>query len=511
MRVYVDGEPVDVPEEATVRDALEVAGVSVPEDVTIAVFKGEQKVERETDRIRIMLETGDEELPITVAVEDERMSEVCEELPGISVSWTTRDEVGLGPVDISDLEFHTRRGVEVPPYTTIMILPTNDPSEAYFLITKRRMAVEYICTDIQGRITAGRELVDELCGGERVTHVEPVVERVTERVVSKVTLDDGLEAGDRIITRVEIELEENAPVSAEHLLNTLEMEEGRFRIKFRTDTFTSIEPRRFYDLPEENVDMRERGVVTVRNRGVDEGVIYVYRRDRTPVESHNVVGRVRRGMELLDVVTEGDRVLVETDPPRVNFVGLTVDEARKLAEEFDVELEVNGDGDVVVDQEPRETLNVLKERKARVEVAPEDEVIEIELYEDNAPRSVEYFRRVAKMLDRPVGRLKVHFAYADLGMIVFEGDEKLGKKLPPENNPKDRVEAGVLGVTNQAKPHAGLIGVRLEDSEEYGPTGETFEGTNVIGRVVEGLDRLREMDQSDMGHTVYVREVRGER
>ncbi|WP_457614619.1 methyl-coenzyme M reductase-associated protein Mmp3 [Methanopyrus sp.] len=509
--MYVDGEPVDVPEKATVRDALKAAGVSVPENVTIAVFKGEQKVERETDRIRITLETDSREFSLTVAVEDERMSEVCEELPGASVSWTTRDEVGLGPVDVSDLEFHTRRGVEVPPYTTILILPTNDPSEAYFLITKRRMAVEYICTDIQGRVTAGRELVDELRGGERVTRVEPVIERVTERVVSRVTLDDELEAGDRIITRVEIELDENAPVSAEHLLNTLEMEEGRLQIKFRTDTFTSIEPRPFYDLPEEKVDMRERGVVTVRNRGVNEGVVYVYRRDRTPVESHNVVGRVRRGMELLDVGTEGDRILVETDPPRVNFVGLTINEARELAEEFDIELEVNGDGDVVVDQEPRETLNVLEEGKVRVEVVPEDEVIEVELYEDDAPRSVEYFRRVAKMLDRPVGRLKVHFAYADLGMIVFEGDEKLGKKLPPENNPEDRVEAGVLGVTNQAKPHAGLVGVRLKDSEEYGPTGETFEGTNVIGRVVKGLDRLREMDQSDMGRIVYVREVRGER
>ncbi|WP_457620268.1 methyl-coenzyme M reductase-associated protein Mmp3 [Methanopyrus sp.] len=509
--MYVDGEPVDVPEKATVRDALKAAGVSVPENVTIAVFKGEQKVERETDRVRITLETDGGEFSLTVAVEDERMSEVCERLPGTSVSWTTRDEVGLGPVDVSDLEFHTRRGVEVPPYTAILILPTNDPSEAYFLVTKRRMAVEYICTDIQGRVTSGRELVDELRGGERVTNVEPVIERVTERVVSKVTLDDGLEVGDRIITRVEIELDKNAPVSAEHLLNTLEMEEGRLQIKFRTNTFISIEPRPFYDLPKENVNMRERSVVTVRNRGVDEGVVYVYRRDRTPVESHNVVGRVRRGMELLDVVTEGDRVLVETDPPRVNFVGLTIDEARKLAEEFNVELQVNGDGDVVVDQEPRETLNVLEQGKARIEVVPEDEVIEIELYEDDAPRSVEYFRRVAKMLDRPIGRLKVHFAYADLGIIVFEGDEKLGKKLPPENNPEDRVEAGVLGVTNQAKPHAGLVGVRLEDSKEYGPTGETFEGTNVIGRVVKGLDRLREMDQSDMGRTVYVREVRGKR
>ncbi len=504
MRVFVDGEPVEVPEGATVRDALEEAGVEVPDDVVIALFKGEEETERETDRIRVTIrEIG----TITLAVEDDRFRTACEQLPGTRVTWTTRDEVALGPIDVSDIDYRTRRGLELPPYTAIVVLPTNDPTEAYLLLTRRRMAVEYVCTDLRGRVTAGRELVDRLQGGEEVEDLEPVVERVTRQVLSKATPNTRLEEDDHLFTRVVIELSERSPDSAELLLATLDANDGRLEVKMKTDTFTAVKTRPFYELSREEIGPRDRGVVTVRHEGRNEGTVYFYRRDRVPVESHNVVGRVKRGLELIDVATEGDRILVETIPERVNLVGLTLEEARELAEEHGFELEIEGEGDVVVEQEPRETLRVLEEGRAKVRVVPSEEVIDVELYEDRAPKSVEYFRRVAGMLDRPVGKLKVHFAYADLGMVVFEGDEKEGKGLPPENTPEEVVKPGDLGVTNQVKPHAGLIGVRLEESREYGPTGETFEGTNLIGRVVRGLERLAELDQSDMGKTVYVREV----
>ncbi len=504
MRVYVDGEPVEVPDGATVRDALEAAGVEAPDDVIIALFKGEEETERETDRVRVKLrDVG----TVTLSVEDDRFRSVCDQLPEARVTWTTRDEVALGPIDVSDLEYRTRRGPELPPHTAVVVMPTNDPAEAYLLITKRRMAVEYVCTDIRGRVTAGRELINRLEGGEEVEEVEPVVERVTRRVLSKATPDTELGEGDHLFTRVVVELSKDSPRSAELLLATLEANDGRLKIKLKTDTFAAAETRPFYELSREEVGSRDRGVVTVRNEGKEEGTVYFYRRDRVPVESHNVVGKVKRGLELIDVASEGDKILVETIPRRVNLVGLTLDEARELAEEYGFELEVEGEGEIVVEQEPQETLRVLDEGRARVKVVPRERVIDVELYEDEAPKSVEYFRRITGMLDRPVGKLKVHFAYADLGMVVFEGDEKEGKGLPPENTPDEVVRPGDLGVTNQVKPHAGLIGVRLEESREYGPTGETFEGTNIIGRVVEGLERLADLDQSDMGKVVYVREV----
>jgi UPF0288 family protein (methanogenesis marker protein 3) len=47
------------------------------------------------------------------------------------------------------------------------------------------------------------------------------------------------------------------------------------------------------------------------------------------------------------------------------------------------------------------------------------------------------------------------------------------------------------------------VGVRLAENREFGPTSEPFEGTNLIGWVIdtEKLKRLKENE------TVYLREV----
>jgi UPF0288 family protein (methanogenesis marker protein 3) len=46
-----------------------------------------------------------------------------------------------------------------------------------------------------------------------------------------------------------------------------------------------------------------------------------------------------------------------------------------------------------------------------------------------------------------------------------------------------------------------MVGVRFEDNEEFGPTGEPFQGTNIIGRVVKGMEHLEKYKEGD---TVYV-------
>jgi UPF0288 family protein (methanogenesis marker protein 3) len=77
-------------------------------------------------------------------------------------------------------------------------------------------------------------------------------------------------------------------------------------------------------------------------------------------------------------------------------------------------------------------------------------------------------------------------------------------KLNPENMPKDEAPAAALAITNDSRKGAGLVGVRLSASKEFGPTSEPFEGTNIIGRVIdtEKLKKVREKE------TVYIREVK---
>jgi len=49
------------------------------------------------------------------------------------------------------------------------------------------------------------------------------------------------------------------------------------------------------------------------------------------------------------------------------------------------------------------------------------------------------------------------------------------------------------------------MGIRLEDSKEYGPTGEEPYGTNLVGRFVDDLGKLSETDEEE---TIYVMEDR---
>ena len=84
---------------------------------------------------------------------------------------------------------------------------------------------------------------------------------------------------------------------------------------------------------------------------------------------------------------------------------------------------------------------------------------------------------------------------------MFKSVPKESKGLIPENTPKEEVKAGQIGVTNMSRRHIGMVGVRFEDNKEFGPTGEPFQGTNIIGSVVRGLENLEKYKEGD---TIYV-------
>lgn len=88
-------------------------------------------------------------------------------------------------------------------------------------------------------------------------------------------------------------------------------------------------------------------------------------------------------------------------------------------------------------------------------------------------------------------------------MITFEGDPKLAADLYPERTFEGRSVRGDVAITNMSRPQRGLMGIRLEGSEEFGPTGEEPPGTNLLGRFVGDLDAL--MTGISEGDIVYIR------
>jgi UPF0288 family protein (methanogenesis marker protein 3) len=85
---------------------------------------------------------------------------------------------------------------------------------------------------------------------------------------------------------------------------------------------------------------------------------------------------------------------------------------------------------------------------------------------------------------------------------MFKGDESEAKGLKPENSPEKYI-GGTIGITNMSRKNVGLIGVRFDDNEEFGPTGEKFNATNIIGRITKGIENLKKIKEGD---TVYVTE-----
>ena len=136
-------------------------------------------------------------------------------------------------------------------------------------------------------------------------------------------------------------------------------------------------------------------------------------------------------------------------------------------------------------------MEILKEKKVKLFSIPASRLVAIELYYDQAPKTLDYFRHVTGLKERPVGPLPVYFVYENTLLFKPKIDAVSYKELLPENMPTGYVPAGSIGVSNQVSKKIGLVGVRLVEDKRYGPSGEKFEATNIIGRVLEP-EKLKE-------------------
>ncbi|MEE3401009.1 MAG: methanogenesis marker 3 protein, partial [Methanomethylophilus sp.] len=116
-----------------------------------------------------------------------------------------------------------------------------------------------------------------------------------------------------------------------------------------------------------------------------------------------------------------------------------------------------------------------------------------------------YFRKVTGLSHKPVGKLKVQLSMPGSPMCTFYGDDARSQDLIPQDDLFKKCRKGDIGITNQSRPYHGLIGIRLTDSKQYGPTGEEPEGTNMLGRYIGDLSVLETLDDES---TVYIMEDR---
>lgn len=503
MKIIFDGAEMEAHENETMGEFIKRAGVRLREGCIFAVKRPLDIEKIPTNLYEIVTTRGKMILRWECEQEIEKWKQAYRSFEGCGVRWATNNSVVFGP---TKTEFTpSKEEVELRRHEVTISLSGSSNENSHLVFSKRTHSGLYFppigCT-VMGRVVYGRHLLEVFKIGDRIVKIAPVLERrVDPKSLLRVDKGYRLNVGDEIFTRIEVVLDPLSPISGEHVYNALK--EG-FVVTRRTSRFIAHDKISLISINSEKMGVRERGDISVRCSGLNVGSVYIYLQSAALSKDHTIAGHVIRGIELADVAGEEDVINVILKPERLDLLGKRQGEVATLLKERGIRHVrdgYGGDDGIVVDQVPSTTLEVYEKGEVKCTDLPSDQILRIKLDAGGAPASVKYFRRVTGLDLRRVGSLSVFFSTKDL--VLFKGDEGLGKGLMPENTPKGIVEKGVIGVTNSVKRHIGMIGIRLSESDKFGPTAESYEGTNIIGRVLENIEVLKGLKE---GIKVYIME-----
>ncbi|GAB7015342.1 methyl-coenzyme M reductase-associated protein Mmp3 [Methanogenium cariaci] len=389
-----------------------------------------------------------------------------------------------------------------------------DPGQSFLIFSKAPHIADHGAATgggIIGRVVSGMSVLEDWKATDAITVMERIVQSADASSAFATTGRDLLlEEGMSIITYVraraagyrEEDIDTTRAQSVEHLLLTYRS--GRYHVSLDASTHIRDDRMResevFY---EGEPHSRFEGTVTVRVSGRNRGSAYIYTDDIPGSPNHTAVGSVEHGIELAHIAGAGETFLFRVEPAQFDIRGMALSDAKVFAENRGIILNVDDDtGDrVIISQTPETTLEILAEKQVSVTTIPVTQVISVELFDAEAPRSTYIFRSITGLRWHEIGEmpLLIHFE----GVSLFQPEIKKGTNINKENTPEGRVPANMLAITNDSRKSAGLIGCRTTENTEFGPTSEPFEGTNIIGRVCEPekLPALKE------GSIVYIREM----
>jgi putative methanogenesis marker protein 3 len=503
LKVVVDGTEMEARENESLGELFDRVGIKIKDGYIVAV---KRKIDVEsvfTNLYEVQTSRGKMVLRWECDEELKRWKQAYKSFEGCSVRWATIDAVVFGPTKTDFVP--SREEVELRRYEITVSLSGFSNENSHLVFGKRAHSALYFPPKgcgVLGRVVYGRHLLDTLKTGDKILKVAPVLEKKFDpRSLVRAGRDYRLNEGDRIFTKMEIVLDPQSPVCVEHAYNALT--EG-FATTRKTSRFIAHDKTKLISIKSEGLGVRDRGVVSVRSSGNNAGSVYIYLQKAGISKDHTVVGHVVRGIELADVAGKGDLIEVVLNPDRLDLLGKRQGEVAKVLERHGIKHIREGyaeDDGIVVEHYPATTLEIYKEGQVRCVGLPEDQILKVQLDEGSAPNSVRYFRRVTGLDLRRVGKLDVFFSTKEV--VLFKGDESLGRSVMPENTPKGIVRSGEIGVTNSVKKFAGMVGIRLAESEKFGPTAESFDGTNLVGRVLENMGVLTGLKE---GKRVYMME-----
>ncbi len=502
MKVIVNGKEKVLKSGATLKTAI--SGEPYYKDTLIAVHLSQEKLVQETSSFEIVTNKGTLVMHLNDSEESKIWkSLIADKISGVTSRWVTHNIIAFGSFPTDLKVDRSENGYRM--YDVFLSLGGFDNSTTYVMIAKDNHKGTYGAGKaVIGRITVGRHLLDHFKEGDEILEIRPMMSEIsTENVIVTKDLSYKLEDGYQVETMVTIDLDSKSPLSAEHIL--VLSSKGYMKATDVTGSYLACSEDLDVEIPPEDTGVRDSGCVAVRCEGVGTGRLYILKDRRQQSVAHNTAGQVTNGSAIVKYAGKDDIFTIKTNPPRTLAVGMSQKDGEEFLRNAGIEAVRTGDTSddaIIVEQKPEQTVTALKEGKVEVFGVPKDRVFKIKL-NGKDPRTEHYFRKVTGLSHKPIGSMTVQFTFEGLPMVTFYGDEMKGKDLVPQD-PFKKVKRGDIGVTNQARPHHGLMGIRLEDSKEYGPTGEEPYGTNIIGKFDDDLDRLmKDLNDDDV---IYLRE-----
>jgi len=507
ITIHLDGERMEVGERSSLGSVLS----HHPPGCSVGIIRPATKEQAKTANLVIRTTAGEVTIEITGRNDDLLKSpDIAEKL---TLHWEDRYAAAFGPFPspvhpIRKPHLYERGDV-------ILGCGGYEPARSYLIFSKTRHSADHGADESGGvfaKVVSGKAVLDRWATGDRITGIEPVISWAdTSRSFTTTDMSLGIEDGMQIVTHVKImaqgytpdRITTEAAGSVEHML--LALRTGRFIVGRATSThLLDTRLAGTEDIDKEFRHPRREGTVTVRTTGQLAGSIYIYRDDVPSSPVHDVVGQVVHGIELVKLAKEPDILTISVLPQRIDLLGLPLTKAKEIAAAEKISLNIDKEeGErIVVSQDPGNTLDVLKERMVTVTTASLEKVIDIELDDEKAPVSCDIFRRITGLKQHDAGMLPVFFKFDDV--VLFRSAIPPGIKINPENTPGGEVPAAALAITNDSRKGSGLVGVRLSANKEFGPTSEPFEGTNILGRVID-TEKLKKVKEKE---TVYIRVVK---
>ena len=500
MKITVNGKEKDLAKGATLKDA--VKGEVYEPGSLISVHISTEKLTGATNDFELVTSKGTMVLHLGDTDGANLWRNLIPSIKGSTARWSTKDITAFGSFSTDIRVDRTKK--QYRRYDCFFTLGGFDNNSTYIMIAKKDHSGSYGAgIGNIGRITLGRHILETPMEGERLLDIRPVVsESSSENII--VTKDPGykLEDGYSVDTNILIKLDERSPASAEQIL--ILGSKSYFNVTESTGTLIGCSDDLDVSIPDEYHSIRERGSISIRNTGYGTGRMLIQKERRQTSALHNTAGAVERGFGIISGAAAGDVITMVTEPARVLSVGMTQSDGEKFLSDFNLKQKRSGDTSddaVIVEQTPEMTLKAISGDAVETFGIPKGRVFRIQL-DESFPGDVYYFRKVTGLSHKPVGVLKTQFSFPGMPIITFYGDDERSKALYPQD-PFKKCKKGDIGVTNQSRPHHGLIGIRLQDSKEFGPTGEEPYGTNIVGRFIDDLSRLSGIEEEE---TIYILE-----